>query len=426
MVCGGKNACGAAQTAKNCVVVGNGRELVEKAAGSGCVFVEQSERKGTGHAVMMSADFLRSNKSSDVIVLCGDAPFVNEKTITDAYNAHKRQGNCVTVVTAELDEPTGYGRIVYKNGEFSAIVEQADATDEIKAIKEVNSGIFWFKCEFLMEALAKLTCENKQGEYYLTDVVSIAKSENKRVGTFVAENADVVLGANDRKSLAALNEIARMRIIEKHWANGVDIPVTDGVVIDDTVKIGADTTILAGTMLTGGTVVGEGCVIGPNTVVDGSEIGSGTEIRSSYVYGSKIKNNVKIGPFAHIRPGCVIDDNVKIGDFVEIKNSNIGEKTAVAHLTYVGDSDVGRGVNFGCGVVTVNYDGCRKHRTTIGNDAFIGCNTNLVAPVKVGDSAYTAAGSTITEDVPDNALAIARSRQQNKPDWVCGKEMKKK
>ena len=407
---------------KICVITGKNGELVREAA-EGCSFAEQKERLGTGHAAAQAMEFLRETQG-DVLVLCGDAPFIDQAAILGAYDLHTRTEAAVTVVTARLDSPTGYGRIVREGDAIAAIVEEADADGATRAITEVNSGAYWFDSAFLQKALVELSPQNSQGEYYLTDTVKIAVQEGKRVSGYLSQNPDVILGANDRQGLHRLGEIARMRVIEKHMANGVEFVSTDGVLIAPDVQIGADTRILAGCMLLGDTVIGEDCVIGPMSRIEDSTIGDGCIINASQIYQSQVGKGVKMGPYVHIRPNTVIFDKVKIGDFVEIKNSNIGEGTKVPHLTYVGDSDVGRGVNFGCGCVTVNYDGRVKSRTTVGDQAFIGCNTNLIAPVRVGDGAYTAAGSTITKDVPDGAMAIGRSRQENKPGYAI-KKLKK-
>ncbi|MBC8570562.1 bifunctional UDP-N-acetylglucosamine diphosphorylase/glucosamine-1-phosphate N-acetyltransferase GlmU [Zongyangia hominis] len=405
-----------------CVITGRGGDLVRESC-EGCSFAEQAERLGTGHAAAQGIGFLREHPG-DVLVLCGDAPFIDAGTIERAHVLHTKTASAVTVITASLDDPTGYGRIVRRGEEIAAIVEQSDATETERAIKEVNSGAYWFDGAFLIEALGRLTPQNAQGEYYLTDTVKIAVEEGRRVSGYLSQNPDVILGANSRQGLYALTEIARRKVIEDHMENGVEFVSLDGVLIAPGVKIGPDTRILPGTILLGDTVIGEDCVIGPQSRIENSVIGSGSTINACQIYDSKVGEGVKMGPFVHIRPNSVILDKVKIGDFVEIKNSQIGEGTKVPHLTYVGDSDVGKGVNFGCGCVTVNYDGRVKSRTTVGDHAFIGCNTNLIAPVKVGDGAYTAAGSTITEDVPDGAMAIARSRQENKAGYA-EKKLKK-
>ena len=411
-------SCEQAELTNLCVVTGNGADQVEAFLEGNYRTVLQSERRGTGHAVMMAREYLREFAGGNVLVLCGDAPFMDAGTIQSALEVHTRQNNAVTVITAELDEPGGYGRILRNDSGIAGIVEQKDADEDQLLIREVNSGTYWFKTDDLLAVLEELTCDNAQGEYYLTDTVALLLNKGKKAGAYCADNSDVNLGANDRKTLCELNEIARDRSLEAHMANGVEFVTTDGVVIAPSVQIGAGTTILPGTILRGYTEIGENCVIGPNTLLEDTFVGDDTVLNAVQAYQSKVHSQVKIGPFTHLRPGSEIKSHVKIGDFVEVKNSVIGEGTAVAHLTYVGDSDVGKNVNFGCGTVTVNYDGVNKFRTQIGDDAFIGCNTNLVAPVKVGNGAYTAAGSTVTKDVPDGALAIARSKQENKEGFA--------
>ena len=308
-----------------------------------------------------------------------------------------------------IENPKGYGRIVRDGNSITSIVEEKDATIEQKQIHEVNSGAYWFKTADLIEYLGELTQNNAQGEYYLTDSVFIAINKGRRANAYLSENPNVVLGANDRKGLLALNEVARMDVIEKHLENGVEFICTDGVIIGRDVKIGVGTEIKQGCTLSGNTIIGEDCVIGPNCLLNDTIVGNNTILNSVQSNQAFVGNSVKIGPYVQLRPNSTIHDNVKIGDFVEIKNSTIGEGTAVAHLTYIGDSDVGKHVNFGCGCVTVNYDGKVKNRCVIGDNCFIGCNTNLIAPVKLGKGVYTGAGSTVTKDVPDFALAIERA-----------------
>jgi bifunctional UDP-N-acetylglucosamine pyrophosphorylase/glucosamine-1-phosphate N-acetyltransferase len=401
-------ACEKAGISDICVVKGYKAEMIDEYLDRRYETVLQAERLGTGHAVMQAVSFLKKNSGSDTLVLCGDAPFIDSQTINDALARHRADGNSVTVITAELEEPAGYGRIIRSANGISSIVEEKDATAEQKKIKEINSGAYWFRTDDLIDSLNSLTTDNAQGEYYLTDTIYILLGKGKKAGAFISQNPDVVLGVNDRKGLLRLNKTARENIIEKHLENGVEFTCTDGITIGRDVIIGEGTQILSGTVLSGKTVIGEGCVIGPDCIIENSTVGNDTKLNYVQCYDSKIENNVKIGPFVQIRPGSHIKSGAKIGDFVEIKNSVIGEETAVAHLTYVGDSDVGGCVNFGCGVVTVNYDGEKKSRCTIEDNAFIGCNTNLIAPVTVGKGAYTAAGSTITKDVPADALAIER------------------
>ncbi len=414
-------ACEKSGLSNICVVKGYKGEMIDEYLNGRYETVLQAERLGTGHAVMQAVPFMKKNSDGNTLVLCGDAPFIDSQTIKDSLELHRKNNNAVTVITSELDDPHGYGRIIRTENGISAIVEEKDASPEQKAVREINSGAYWFRTADLMDSLGMLTTDNVQGEYYLTDTIHILLSQGKRADAFKSENPSVVLGANDRKGLLALNTAAREDIISGHLENGVEFTCTDGVTIGRDVIIGAGTQILSGTILRGKTVIGSDCVIGPDCIIENSTVGDETKLNYVQCYDSQIDNNVKIGPFVQVRPGSHIKSGVKIGDFVEIKNSVIGEETAVAHLTYVGDSDVGGCVNFGCGVVTVNYDGEKKSRCTIKDNAFIGCNTNLIAPVTIGRGAYTAAGSTISHDVPDDALAIERGPVAIKDGYAADK-----
>ena len=352
-------------------------------------------------------------EDADILIACGDAPFIDKETIESSYKYHKDIGNDVTVVSAEVADPFGYGRIVTENGNFVGIVEQKDCNEQQKAITEINSGIYWFKAKKLTSLLKQLDCNNAAGEYYLTDTV--AKADKK--GVYKSENENVVLGANSRAQLSRLNSTARDFILAKHLDNGVDIPLADGIIIGKDVIIGCDTTILPGSIIKGKTVIGKGCEIGPSCFIENCSIADNVVLDNVHAYDTRIDDKAKAGPYVHLRPGTHLHSGVKIGDFVEVKNSEVGINTCIAHLTYVGDSDVGKGVNFGCGCVTANYDGINKYRTTIGDNAFIGCNTNMIAPVAIGDNATTAAGSTITKDVPANSLAIERGQQKVYENW---------
>lgn len=391
--------------------------------------VIQRERRGTGHAVQASLGFLKNIESReirDITVLCSDAPFMNAATLLEALAYHRENRFAATVISAVLDKPDRYGRIIRKNGVFSHIVEAADATQEELAIKEINSGAFWFSVNFLIEALPLLQNNNAQNEYYLTDMLSIARQTGFSAGAFPARDPAVALGANDRTGLSLLNMLARAAVLDTLRQNGVDIPIDDGIIISPDAVIGADTQILPGCIIKGRAKIGSGCTLGPNTTIINCEIGDGCKIESSRLEDSRIGSLVRIGPFAQIRPNCRVSDEVKIGNFVELKNSVVGEKTSVAHLTYIGDSDFGSGINVGCGVVTVNYDGNCKYRTVVGDGAFIGCNANLIAPVHVGEGAYIAAACTVNTDVLPSALAIGRVPMQQKEGWAKRFLQKKK
>lgn len=406
----------AAGIENGCAVLGSGSDLVAQRLPEQYAHVMQPVRKGTGHAASMARDYILNGKFEQVVVLNGDAPFIDAQVLQGSLRRHLEEKNEVTVISAQLTDPFGYGRILRSGSEVTGIVEEKDASEAQRLIREVSSGAFWFAAKSLIDYFDHMLCDNAQGEYYLPDAVQYLCSHGKKAGAFEAA-AEACLGANDRKSLAALNSLARAQILDVHRANGVDIPFDEGVIISPDAVIGQDTRILPGTIIKGRTVIGPDCEIGPNSHIQDSKIGEGCRVVSSYIDSSVVENNVRIGPMSNLRPDCHIKSGVKIGDFVELKNSVVGEKTSVAHLTYIGDSDVGGGCNFGCGVVTVNYDGKKKFRTVVGDNVFIGCNTNLIAPVKVGNGAYTAAGTTVTDNVPDGALVIGRARQIVKQGW---------
>ena len=318
-----------------------------------------------------------------------------------------------------MDDPFGYGRIVRDaKGNVQAIVEQKDATEEQKAIKEINTGIYCMECPLMFDVLATLTNDNAQGEYYLTDVLEKLNQAGQKVGGVITKDSDMVMGINSRKQLSVAEGVMRQRILDKLMDNGVTIMDPASTFIEGSVKIGRDTIIYPYTWLEGSTEIGEDCEIGPNARFTNVKIGNDNHLQFIYGHDCEVKDHVTAGPYVHLRPDTVISDHVKIGNYVEVKNSNVGEGTKLPHLTYIGDSDIGSGVNMGCGCITVNYDGKKKHRTIIGDNAFVGCNTNLVAPVTVQANTYIGAGSTITKEVPENALGIARAKQKNIEGWA--------
>ena len=398
------DASEAAGADKVCAVVGHKAETVKEVLGDVCEFALQAEQKGTGHAVMQAIDVIKNSKG-EVVILNGDTPLITAETINKAIEYHKNNGNQATVITAILDDATGYGRIVRDNdGSVLKIVEQKDASKEEKKINEVNSGMYVFDAQSLVYALDKITPNNAQGEYYLTDTLEILLSAEIR-------------GINDRVQLNEAEKIMQKRINEYHMRNGVTMRNPESVYIEDGVEIGNDTEICQNVTIKSGTKIGSDCVIGSGSMLDRAVIHDGVDVLSSVILESEVDEGTHVGPFAYIRPNCHVGKEVKVGDFVELKNSNIDDGTKISHLTYIGDSDVGKRVNFGCGTVTCNYDGKKKYRTTIGDDCFVGCNTNFVSPINVGDGVYIAAGSTITEDIPENSLSIARARQVNKEGW---------
>ena len=411
------DASKAAGADKVCAVVGHKAETVKEVLGDVCEFALQAEQKGTGHAVMQAIDVIKNSKG-EVVILNGDTPLITAETINKAIEYHKNNGNQATVITAILDDATGYGRIVRDNdGSVLKIVEQKDASEEEKKINEVNSGMYVFDAQSLVYALDKITPNNAQGEYYLTDTLEILLSAGKKIGGYAISDNDEIRGINDRVQLNEAEKIMQKRINEYHMRNGVTMRNSESVYIEDGVEIGNDTEICQNVTIKSGTKIGSDCVISSGSMLDRAVIHDGVDVLSSVILESEVDEGTHVGPFAYIRPNCHVGKEVKVGDFVELKNSNIDDGTKISHLTYIGDSDVGKRVNFGCGTVTCNYDGKKKYRTTIGDDCFVGCNTNFVSPINVGDGVYIAAGSTITEDIPENSLSIARARQVNKEGW---------
>lgn len=412
------DACNDAGISNICVVKGYGADMLDEYLLGSLRTVLQPERLGTGHAVSCASCFLEEFSDGNTLIACGDSPFIDPETIKSSLELHIASKSAVTVITASLDNPRGYGRIIRSEDGIEGIVEEKDCSDSQRKINEISSGCYWFNTKKLLEALPRLQRNNSQGEYYLTDTISILKSDGCVAQAYLSDNQDSVLGANDRAGLLRLNDIARMKVIFKHLEAGVELISTDAVTISPDVKIAPGAKILPGSMLMGKTIIGRDSVIGPNTRLLNVTVGERSTLDNVVATDSRVGSDAKIGPFVQLRPGSVIADKAHIGNFVEIKNSAIGKGSSVSHLTYIGDSDVGKNVNFGCGTVTVNYDGSVKSRCEIGDNAFIGCNTNLVAPVKIGEAAYTAAGSTITKDVPDGALAIERGTQVIKEDYA--------
>ncbi|MFJ7472020.1 bifunctional UDP-N-acetylglucosamine diphosphorylase/glucosamine-1-phosphate N-acetyltransferase GlmU [Peribacillus frigoritolerans] len=399
-------------------VIGHGAEKVQEQLGDSCKYALQEQQLGTAHAVMQAESVL-SAKSGTTLVICGDTPLIKAETMKELIALHEQSQAKATILTAYADNPAGYGRVLRgEGGLVEKIVEHKDASEEERYVKEINTGTYCFDNQALFSALKKVSNENVQGEYYLPDVIEILKEEGEVVTAFQSSEFEETLGVNDRVALSQAEQILRKRINEKHMRNGVTIidPLTTFIEAD--VQIGQDTVINPGSFIKGKSIIGQDCLIGPNTEISNCEIGDGTEVLQSVVHESSIGSFVKIGPFAHVRPQSDIKDSVKIGNFVEIKKTVFGKGSKASHLSYIGDAEVGENVNIGCGSITVNYDGKNKYLTKIEDNVFIGCNSNLVAPVTVGEGAYVAAGSTITEDVPEQALSVARARQVNKEDYV--------
>lgn len=365
-------------------VVGHQKEEIEKVLGTNMTYAYQDTPLGTGHTVLQAVPYLK-NKNGKVVILYGDVPLVRPETLKKLITKSIQNKEDATVLTAIVENPKGYGRIIRDEiGNIKEIVEEKDASEEQRKITEINSGLYCFDIQKLISALEKLTPNNAQGEYYLTDVIKIMNDKGLKIGGMIVEDKTEILGVNDRMQLEMLTRLLKLRINREHMENGVTIEDASNTYIYDDVKIGVDTVIHPNTTIKSGVVIGENCEIGPN---------------------------------AYIREGCQIADNVKIGSFVEVKKAVIGKGTKVPHLSYMGDCEIGEKTNIGCGTITCNYDGFQKSKTVIGKNAFVGSNVNFIAPVTIGDNTLIAAGSTITDDVPEDSLSIARQRQINKEGW---------
>ncbi|OIQ11941.1 bifunctional UDP-N-acetylglucosamine diphosphorylase/glucosamine-1-phosphate N-acetyltransferase GlmU [Neomoorella thermoacetica] len=405
-------AVGEAGIKKQIVVIGHGAEEVREALGPEYTYVLQEQQLGTGHALARARE--AAGTAATVLVLCGDTPLLRPATLARLLKEHRDRQAAVTILTAVLDDPTGYGRIIRDGqGMVAGIVEERDANPVEKAIREINTGIYCFEAAYLWPFLEQLQPNNDQGEYYLTDVVGLACRENLPVQAVAAGDPEEILGVNDRAQLAIAGAILKRRINMGLMQAGITIIDPETTYIDATVRIGPDTIIYPGTFLEGNTIIEEGCSLGPGTTLRDCQVGKGSQVIHTVALESEIGPGCQVGPFAYLRPGTVLDARVKVGDFVEIKASRIGAGSKVPHLTYLGDTTVGTGVNIGAGTITCNYDGEKKWPTVIEDGAFIGSNSNLVAPVRVGAGALVGAGSTITEDVPAGSMALARGRQVN-------------
>jgi len=399
-------------------IVGHGAEKVQDQLGIRSEYALQEEQLGTAHAVLQAATVL-GNLSGTTLVVCGDTPLIRPETMKALLHHHNETNAKATILTGLPKDPTGYGRIIRNDeGHVERIVEQKDASAEEQKVNEINSGTYCFDNQALFEALKLVNNDNSQGEYYLPDVIEILKNQGNIVSAYATDDFEETLGVNDRVALAQAETQMRARIVEKHMRNGVTIINPENTYISAEAVIGSDTILQPGVMIEGATEIGEDCVIGPNSHISTSQIGNRTTVHSSVVKNSVIGTDTSVGPFAHIRPDSEIGNDAKIGNFVEIKKTKLGNQSKVSHLSYIGDAEVGERVNIGCGTITVNYDGKNKFLTTIEDDSFVGCNSNLVAPVTIGQRAYVAAGSTITKNVPADALSIGRARQENKDGYV--------
>lgn len=399
------------------LVLGYQAERVESVLGAGFQIAYQKEQLGTGHAVLQALPLLEQYSGGDCLVVCGDTPLLSGQTIKRLREKHKESGAKATILTALLADPTGYGRIIKSARGVEKIVEEKDATEGEKAVREINTGAYCFCIESLKEKLNFLTPANAQGEYYLTDVVKHLVEDGEKVETLLLADPIEAMGINNRRQLAEAEAQMRRRILEKLMDQGVTVLNPDYTYVEEEVVVGRDTILYPGVILQGKTRIGENCEIGPHSRIVDSIIEDDVLVNHSCLIQAKVAKNCTIGPYSYLRPGTVLAEGVKIGDFVEVKNSYIGPGSKVPHLSYVGDSTVGKGVNIGAGTITCNYDGVNKHPTFIGDGAFIGSNTNLVAPISVGEGAYIGAGSTVNKDIPAGALAVARGKQRNIENW---------
>jgi len=402
------------------VVVGAGRQMVEEhlaTVAPSARPVVQAEQRGSGHAAQVALDAI-PDVDGAVLIVNGDAPLLRAETVRALVAEHAAAGNALTVLTAEVEDPTGLGRIVRAEGGVRAIVEERDATDDQRAIREINAGVYVGDAAALRGGLGRIGAANDQGELYLTDVLGLLVGEGARVGGVRAEDADDVLGCNDRRELAARRRTLNDRVLGELMRSGVTVVDPQTTWVDVTVTVEADAVLEPGVQLEGGTTVATGAVVGPDTTLVDTAVGPGASVVRSHCLGADIGPEATVGPFSYLRAGTRLARGAKVGAFVETKNVDVGEGSKVPHLSYVGDATIGRGANIGAATVFVNYDGVAKHRTTVGDQVRIGSDTMLVAPVTVGDGAYTAAGSVITSDVPPGAMGVARAPQRNVAGWV--------
>lgn len=406
------------------LVVGHRADLVREALSGHrqLQFALQKPQLGTAHALQQTEPLL-AGQTGTLVLLSGDVPLLSSATLHKLLDTHRHAGAAATVVTAVVERPYGYGRIVRTNGRIARIIEEKDASPSVRQIHEINSGIYAFELAPLFDALRAIASQNVQSEYYLTDLVAIYRRRKRRVETLVIDNPEEIRGVNSRSELAEVSTIVRQNKNEELMAAGVTIVDPATTYIDPDVEIGPDTVLQPGVIIEGQTRIGSACEIQGYVRIRDSEIGDRVTINNfCLIVGARVANGASVGPFAHLRPETTVGERAKIGNFVELKKTTMGAGSKANHLSYLGDATIGDHVNVGAGTITCNYDGVRKHETVIEDDAFIGSDTQLIAPVRVGKGAYVAAGSSITEDVPGGALGIARGRQANIDGWVARKK----
>jgi bifunctional UDP-N-acetylglucosamine pyrophosphorylase/glucosamine-1-phosphate N-acetyltransferase len=414
------------------MIIGHQREAVQKSVGDRARYAVQEQQLGTGHAVLQAEQVLdpAALAGRKVLILSGDVPLTRLETLQALLAEHDRAGNALTLLSMRLDEPAMYGRVLRDDaGAVLRIVEAKDASEDQKKINEVNAGIYVFNGEHLFENLRRLGNTNAQGEYYLTDLLAVIREGGHRVGAVVVNDPVEALGVNSRAELASVEAEIQRRVVEKLMKEGVTFRNPSTVVIDSTVTIGADTVVYPFVTIEGSTRIGEGCVIEPGVHLVNVTVGDDVHLKTGTVAeDSVIESEAAVGPYAHLRPGTKLGPHVKVGNFVETKKAVFGEGAKASHLSYIGDAEIGANVNIGAGTITCNYDGVNKNKTVLEEGVFIGSDTQLVAPVRVGKGAYVGAGSTITKDVPADALALSRTAQRNIEGWAAKRreEMKKK
>lgn len=398
-------------------IVGHGAEAVQGLLGDRSDYAIQAEQLGTGHAVLQAKNLMDKQVGS-CLVICGDTPLLTAETLEALFDYHEAEDAKATILTAQVDDPKGYGRVIRQaDGHVSHIVEDKDANSEEKQVKEINTGTYIFDNQLLFELLGQVKNDNTQGEYYLPDVIGLLKERGEKILAHVMEHPEEAIGVNDRVALAEAGRLMRNRINRHHLMNGVTLVDPLSTYIEADVQIASDTLLEAGVSLKGKTVIGQDCFIGAHSEIVDSVLADQVLVRQSVIENSQIGKGSDVGPFAHLRPNSQLGQSVHIGNFVEVKNSVIGDNTKSGHLTYIGDAKLGQGINIGCGTIFVNYDGKHKHQTIVGDNSFIGCDTKLMSPLTLGKEVVTAAGSTITDDIPDQGLGIARQRQTTIPNY---------